>query len=359
MDIARLFLTVALAATVALGCGNAPSAAQSSSPSPASPGPAAEGDPVVAEVGGRQITLAEVDAKWQEFDASERARLTQLLYQNRRNMLDVIVGDILIAEAAKAASMTPEAFTERELAKRLQPISEAEIQKFYEENKERAQGRTMEQLREPITDFLQGQRQGQARAQLVDELRNKGAKVRVMLEPPRVQVATAGSDPASGPETAAVTIVEFSDYQCPFCGRVTPTMAQVMKTYGGKVRRVFKDFPLPNHPEAPKASEAARCAGDQGKYWEMHERLFADQSRLQVPELKATAAKLGLNKAAFDQCLDSGKFSAHVQADMEQGQKLGVNSTPTLYINGRPLIGAQPFEQVKQVIDEELARVGK
>ena len=156
-------MIVALAATVALGCGNSPSAAQapSSSPPPATAGGA---DPVVAEVGGRKITLSEVDAKWQEFDAAERARLTQLLYQNRRNMLELLVGDVLIADAAKTANMTPEAYTEREISKRAQPISEADIQKFYEENKERAQGRTMEQLRQPIVEFLQGQRQGQARA---------------------------------------------------------------------------------------------------------------------------------------------------------------------------------------------------
>jgi len=212
MDIARLRVIVALAATVALGCGNSPSAAQSPSPTPP-PAAAGGSDPVVAEVGGRKITLSEVDAKWQEFDAAERARLTQLLYQNRRNMLELVVGDILIADAAKAANMTPEAFTEREIAKRSQPISEAEIQKFYEENKERAQGRTMEQLRQPIVDFLQGQKQGQARALLVDELRNKAANVRVMLDPPRMQVDVAANDPVRGDATAPVTLVEFSDYQ--------------------------------------------------------------------------------------------------------------------------------------------------
>ena len=212
MYIARLRVIVALAATVALGCGNSPSAAQapSSSPPPATAGGA---DPVVAEVGGRKITLSEVDAKWQEFDAAERARLTQLLYQNRRNMLELLVGDVLIADAAKTANMTPEAYTEREISKRAQPIGEAEIQKFYEENKERAQGRTMEQLRQPIVEFLQGQRQGQARAQLVDELRNKTANVRVMLDPPRVEVEVAATDPVRGESTAPVTIVEFSDYQ--------------------------------------------------------------------------------------------------------------------------------------------------
>ena len=120
---------------------------------------------------------------------------------------------------------------------------------------------------------------------------------------------------------------------------------------------MFKDFPLPTHAEAFKASEAAHCAGDQGKYWEMHDAMFANQRALQVPALKQTARTLGLDGAAFDQCLDSGKHAANVRTDYELGEKMGVNSTPTIYINGRPLIGAQPFEAFKQVIDEELARV--
>lgn len=133
----------------------------------------------------------------------------------------------------------------------------------------------------------------------------------------------------------------------------------MLADYGDKVRFVYKDFPLPTHPNAQKAAEAARCAGDQGKYWEMHDLMFADIAALSVPQLKQSAAKLGLDQAAFDQCLDSGKHEAIVQADYAGAEKLGVNSTPTLYINGRPLIGAQPYEAFKQVIDEELARVGR
>ncbi len=130
----------------------------------------------------------------------------------------------------------------------------------------------------------------------------------------------------------------------------------MQQTYGNKVRIVFKDFPLPNHAEAQKASEAAHCAGEQGKYWEMHDAMFANQRALQVPALKQAARALGIDGAKFDQCLDSGKHAANVRADYELGEKMGVNSTPTIYINGRSLVGAQPFEQFKLIIDEELAR---
>jgi protein-disulfide isomerase len=130
----------------------------------------------------------------------------------------------------------------------------------------------------------------------------------------------------------------------------------VRQTYGNKVKIVYKDFPLPNHQFAMKAAEAAQCAGEQGKYWEMHDRMFADQRLLDVPSLKASAAALGLNAPMFNQCLDTGKFAEQIKGDMDQGEKLGVNSTPTLYVNGRPIIGAQPFDVFKTAIDEELQK---
>lgn len=313
-------------------------------------------DAVVAEVGGRKITLKEVDERWQEIDPAERARVTQTIYQHRRNVLEQMLGDLLIEEAAKAANMTVPQYLEQEAGKRAQAVTDADVQRFYEENKDRAQGRTLEQLRQPILDFLGAQREQQARARLVGELMDKGSAVKVLLDPPRVNIEVAATDPAKGPATAPITIIEFSDYQCPFCARVNPTLEQVRKTYGDKVRIVFKDFPLPNHPEAPKAAEAAHCAGEQNKYWELHDRMFANQQALQVPMIKQHATALGLDMNAFNQCLDSGKHAGRVAENMKDGEALGVGSTPTLYVNGRPVVGAQPFEYFKTVIDEELAR---
>jgi protein-disulfide isomerase len=314
-------------------------------------------DAVVADVGGRKITLKEVDERWQQLDPGERARVTQTLYQHRRNVLEQLVGDLLIEEAAKAANMPVPQYVEQEAGKRMQPVTEAEVQQFYEANKDRAQGRTLEDLRKPIQDFLAGQRQQQARAQLVDDLKKKGSGVKVLLDPPRVDVSADPGDPIKGPANAPITIIEYSDYQCPFCARVNPTLDQVRKVYGDQVRIIFKDFPLPNHPEAPKAAEAAHCAGEQGKYWELHDRMFASQQALQVPMLKQYAAALGLDMNAFNQCLDSGKHSARVTENLRSGEAIGVSSTPTLYVNGRPVVGAQPFEYFKAVIDEELARL--
>lgn len=188
----------------ALACTDAQSAGQAAAQSQ---------DAVVAEVAGRKITLKDVDEKWQQMDPAEKARVTQLMYQHRRNVIDQMMGDILIEEAAKAANVSPLVFMQQEIDKRVQPVTDAEIAQFFEANKERAQGQTIDQLREPIREFLQSNRQQQARAQLVEDLKGKSANARVLLDPPRATVEVAAADPSMGPADAPVTIVEFSDYQ--------------------------------------------------------------------------------------------------------------------------------------------------
>jgi hypothetical protein len=204
---------LALAGCVAVGAASLAACSNDAQVAAQAPAPASNPDQVVAEIGGRKITLKELDAKWEEFDAAERARVTQLLYQNRRNMLEQLVGDILIENAAKAAGEPVDAFVTQDAAKRAQPVSEAEILQFYEQNRDRAQGRTLDQLRGQIKDFLESQRKGQARAQLIAELKSKGNDVRVLLDPPRYTVAVEDHDPIRGEATAPVTLVEFSDYQ--------------------------------------------------------------------------------------------------------------------------------------------------
>ncbi len=168
----------------------------------------------------------------------------------------------------------------------------------------------------------------------------------------RVQVAAEG--PSLGPENAPVTIVEFSDFQCPYCAAAVPTLDQVMSAYPDKVRLVYRSFPLPQHANAYKAAEAGLCADEQGQFWPMHDWMFAHQSQLALTDLKQEAMALGLDSAQFDSCLDSGKYAARVEADLKAGEAAGVSATPTFFINGRELLGAQPFEAFKQIIDEEL-----
>ena len=160
-----------------------------------------------------------------------------------------------------------------------------------------------------------------------------------------------------GPADAPVTMVTFSDFQCPACARSYPTVKRIMDQYKGKIRLVFKDFPLSIHPLAPKAAEAAACANDQGKFWEMHDAMFENQQKLAVADLKLAASVLGLDTAKFGTCLDSGAKTADWQADMEAGRKYGVMSTPSFFINGRLINGAAPYPAFAQIIDEELQRL--
>lgn len=200
----------------------------------------------------------------------------------------------------------------------------------------------------------------------IDGVRNKLAEIgaapggeREEAPPAKVDVKqlVSADDPKRGPEDAKVTIVEFSDYECPFCERfVRDTMPVLLKEYGDKVQFVFKDFPLPMHPNAPKAAEAAHCAGDQGKYWEYHDKLFENRRQMSEPSLKNHARTLGLNTSKFDECLDSGKYTKKVRDNLQLGRKAQVNGTPTFFINGERLVGAQPFEAFKEKIDEELAK---
>lgn len=347
-------LALVVAALGASACANA----QTAQPLAPAVG-TGDQDQVVATVGDRKFTLKEVEDRWQADDPSERSRVAQLLYQHRRQSIDGLVGDHLIEGAAKKAGLSRAQYLEAELTRRRGAISDADIQKVFDENRDRVGLSTVADLKDSITKFITGNRDAQNLAIIVSELKAAGPAVSIALDPPRSEVAIATHDPSRGPADAPVTIVEFSEYQCPFCARVTPTLKALEQKYGSKIRFVFKDFPLQNHLQAPKAAEAAHCAGDQGKYWELHDRLFANQQLLQVPELKKHAAAVGLDQAAFDQCLDSGKHTAIVQADIDQGSQMGVGSTPTLYINGRMVTGAQPQAVFESIIDDELVRTSR
>jgi protein-disulfide isomerase len=195
------------------------------------------------------------------------------------------------------------------------------------------------------------------------------------VQPPQeLQEVTVSidDDPLKGKADAPVTIIEFSDYQCPFCGRfVKNTFPDIAKKYidDGKVKYVFRDFPLEFHKQAPKASEAANCAGDKGKYWEMHDKLFDNQSALTVDKLKQYAADIGLDTESFNACIDSGKHADEINKDLEDGKKATVSGTPTFFIGksqsgkkeiaGKRMVGARPFSSFEQVIEQLLAEQGK
>ena len=169
---------------------------------------------------------------------------------------------------------------------------------------------------------------------------------------------SADDDPAVGPEDAPVTIIQFSDFQCPFSKRYFDETEQlILSAYGDQVSYVFRDYPLVAiHPQAQKAAEAAQCSFDQGKYWEYHDMLFQNQGALDVDSLKSYATALGLDETAFNLCIDSGKYAEEVEKDIEDGRSYGVTGSPTFFINGRKVVGALPYDTFQIVIEEELPK---
>jgi len=316
----------------------------------------AKNDEVVATLGSRTITGAELDRYWEENDPGGYLQARQQMYEGRQAALEHLIADLLVEQAAKARGITKDQLLDEEIKTRLKPVTDADIQAIYEANKARLQGQTLEQVKERIQAFLGQQRPQEARDAFITELRTKAADLKVTLGPPVVNVAPRADDPVRGPASAPVRIVEFSDFQCPFCGKVAPTLQKLKETFGDKINVVFKDFPLPNHPLAPKAAEAGQCARVQDKFWEFHDKLFANQQALDVPSLKKHAVDLGLDAEKFNQCLDSGEMAASVQDDLTDGHRSGVSSTPAFFVNGRMVLGAQPYEAFETLIKDELAR---
>ena len=313
--------------------------------------PQAPAADAVAIVGGEPITAAQ----FEDLAGPRLFAVRTQEYTQKRALLDDAIDAKLLDKEGKARGISADELVRVEVDAKIPAVTEAEQKEYYEKNKPRFGNTPEADALKQIESGLRQQRARDRRMAYVKELREK-AGVQILLDPPRVAVSL-GEDPVKGPATAPITIVEFSDFQCPYCSRVNPTLKQVEEKYGDKLRVVFRDFPLVQiHKDAAKAAEAGECAHEQGKFWEMHDRLFANQSKLQVEALKQAATELGLDADKFNQCLDSSKYAAEVQKDVDEGTKYGVTGTPAFFINGRLLGGAQPLDAFTEVIDEELAR---
>jgi protein-disulfide isomerase len=310
----------------------------------------------VAKIGNEVVTEGELEVSIKPRLSRLEGEHAEKVHGLKSQGLNELIETRLIAAKAKAENTTPEKLIEREITSKIAEPGEGEIKAFYDQAKAGGgQIPPFETVKGEIVKFIKDRQAGQARKTFVDKLRGE-TKVETMLPPmllPKVEVAAEGF--AKGEAKAPITIVEFSDFECPFCSRAEDSVKKVLAEYKGKVRLVYRDFPLPFHSRAQKASEAALCAGDQGKYWEMHEKLFANQQQLEPTQLKAHAKELGVDATKFDQCLDTGAKASVVEASKKAGEAAGVSGTPAFFINGRPLSGAVPFEQFKEIIDHELA----
>jgi protein-disulfide isomerase len=308
-------------------------------------------DPVVATIGTHRITQREMDAAvLQTLGRSQ-------LYELRKEALDKLIDDYVIGEAAKKAKLTPDAFLAREMSGKGGQVTAADARKYYDAHKasidSETGGRPFSDIQTPLVSALQRHQDREARDALIEKLRAED-NVKVALVEPRVNVASAGH-PWTGGKDATVTIVEFSDFQCPYCRAAEPALKDVRAKYGDKIKLVYMDFPLGMHQHAMDAAIAGRCAADQDKFWQFHDAMFADQSKLDADSLKANAAKVGLDTKKFDSCFDAKAGAAGVKADQAEGERLGVSGTPTFFVNGREMVGAETEKGFSEVIDDELA----
>ncbi len=321
------------------------------------PGQAKKQDPnaPVAKIGGKTITAGELDEKVKKELRQLESQYQEQRYQLRRNALEGMLRERALDDKAKQKGLTRDELIAIEIAGKVPEPSDAEVKALYERAKAGGQQLPpLDQVKGEIARFIKNQKGQGMFAEYYEQL-EKEMGIEVLLPPyeaPKVVVEAVG--PSKGPASAPVTIVEFSDFECPYCVRAQESLKEVLAAYPGKIRLVYRDYPLPMHAKAPKAAEAAHCAGDQGKYWEMHDQLFANHQKLDVPDLKDHARAVGLDAAKFDECLDSGAKAKEVEKHQKAGEDAGVTGTPAFFINGRPLHGAQPADAFRRIIDEEL-----
>ncbi len=300
---------------------------------------------VLAEVGGTTLTATDL----QREEASKLLQARYEYFQAESKALEDLIDKTLLEQKAKEENLTVDQLMDREIKSQVKDPTEDQMKVYYEglettQPYDAVRGKILDKIRQIRTD--------KARAAFLKSLREQAA-VRIALAGPSADVDLKNAT-WSGSKNAPVQLVEFADYECPYCQRVAPDVKKIVDNFGPKVAFAYKDFPLPMHPHAEKAAEAARCAGKQGKFWQFHDQLF--QSReLDVDQLKAQAHSLGLDSSEFDKCLDSGTEAADVGRDRAEGVSLGLSGTPSFFINGHYYSGALDFDTLHQLIDQQLA----
>ena len=282
------------------------------------------------------------------------SKLEEQIYALKRQRLEGLIQMRLLAKEASKRGLSVPALLEAEVSTKISPVTDQEIETYYQANKAKYPG---DNYRQTIQSQLENQRRGARQQAFIQALRAQ-ANIVINLKPPPIYRAdvSAGGAPIRGSANAPVTIIEFSDFHCPYCKKVQPTLSRILSEYGDRVRLAYRDFPLDQlHPSARKAAEAARCANDQGKFWEFHDKLYGGGTDASPETLTRLAREIDMDVVAFQQCLSTGKHRSDIDRDIQEASSLGVTGTPGFFINGRLISGAQPYEGFAQVINEELA----
>src|SRR5262245_20948276 len=292
--------------------------------------PALKDDAIVATVAGQPVKAGMIGERLKPI--AYRLRMTA--YETAKTRAERLINDQLLLDEARKRGIGPEEIVRTEITDKTKPPTESEVRKFYDDNKARITG-DFEQVRYQIASYLQERNREKVETEMSARLA-KGANIRWLItEPPQpVQAVSTDDDPSRGDVSAPVTVVEFTDFQCPSCALMHPVLEEVLKSYGNRVRLVVRDFPLGQHENALKAAEAANAANAQGKFFEYIALLYQRQKALDTPSLKKYASELGLNRQKFDADLDSGTYAGEIKRDITDGEIYGVGSTPTIFVNG-------------------------
>ena len=331
-----------------------PSSAERVVPSPAE----RSATDVVAHWKGGTVTHAELDERTARDVSNLELRYKIARYEAELQALErLAVEAILEDEADRAGHRDVDALLVVEVEEKVAPPTDEEIDGFYPYMARQLRVDSLEEARPLVEAELLRRAQGKRYVAYIEELR-AGAELSIDLpypDLPRRVIPVGPNDPTVGAADAPVTVIQFAEYQCGFCQAVTPTVRKLQADYDGKVRFVFKDFPLSGHGRAIPAAIAARCAGEQGSYWEMNKILLENQRHLSDADIAGYAEGLGFEMEAFQACTRSGKYETAIYEDLEQGRLAGVEATPTFFVNGVLVAGAQPYNLFAGLIDRELA----
>jgi protein-disulfide isomerase len=301
--------------------------------------------PVVATVDNVEITEDELKVEGQTI------QLRKQEYEIKLRALENVVALKILKKAAAKNNLSVEDFLRFEVDSKIEQPTPAELEGFYWGQKDKFR-EPLEKVRDQVAQALRQAKIQEGRQGLLHKLQEQ-ANVHVLLRPPRLIIET-GDAPRRGSSSAPVTIVEYSDYECPYCKQEEPILEQLSAKYGDRLSLVYKDFPLHDiHPQAQAAAEAAQCAGDQGKYWNYHDALFAAPA-LSSEILEGIATALQLDLGAFRTCTKARKYRSRVEASFVEAQQLGVKSTPSFFVNGVLVAGARPRAAFEELIDSEL-----
>jgi protein-disulfide isomerase len=355
---AGALLSFALAAS---GCAQTPAGAGAARTACGDASLALPASTVVGAVHGKPITYGELGDDVRRAEDKALRQYCDAVAQARRTALDNHVTEQLVAAEAKKAGVEEDAWIRAEVEKRVAEPADGDVQAFYDKQKAQMgdQLPPLEMVRPQVVAYLKREKSEAAIEEVVGGLMKAAAVERRLpdVRSPALPLENAAHTPSKGKADAKIRVVEFADFECPYCSRAADTMKALEQKYGDRVSFSYRHFPLRSiHPRAQRASEIAQCAGEQGKFWAVHDALYAHQDSLDEPNARKLAVDAGVDAGKLEECLGAGRGASQVELDLKKGEEVGIEGTPSFFINGRQFGGNPTVAGISQALDEELAR---